>query len=41
MEAYDVENKNGQYLCFNIQMHYDRKAKNVITLFYYVNGDDE
>ena len=35
------QNKNGQYLCFNIQMHYDRKAKNVITLFYYVNGDDE
>ena len=35
------KNKNGQYLCFNIQMHYDRKAENITTLFYYVNGDDE
>ena len=34
------KNKNGQYLCFNIEMHYDRKAENVSTLFYHINGSE-
>lgn len=31
--------KNGQYVCLNIDMMYDRKEETVTTLFYYVNGD--
>ena len=34
------KNKNGQYLCFNIEMHYDSKAENVSTLFYHMNGSE-
>ena len=34
------KNKNGQYLCFNIEMHYDRKAENISTLFYHMNGSE-
>ena len=30
------KNKNGQYICFNIEMHFDRKTENVFTLFYYM-----
>ena len=31
--------KDGQYVCLNIDMIYNKKEKTVTTLFYWVNGD--
>ena len=35
------KNKNGQYICFNIEMHFDGKTKNISTLFYQVDGNND
>ena len=35
------KNKHNQYLCFNIDMFYDKNDKQVMTLFYHVDGDTD